>query len=512
MAPDTDSAKPDQSSLGLRWSGGLPLASRILAVNIVPLALLAGSFFYLDGFRTRLIEERLLQAESESRLVAQAIGKEDARGLTSLVARLGGGDSVRIRIVDANGRVVADNWADGRRGFTLPDPQTERWQRQVARRLDEAIDWMVGAEVPPLYRDHGTFVPNTPDRASLSLAPDRTHMIEAHARVASIPGMSVVTLRNARDIRRFVRAERTRLAYMIGITAAISILLSLFLAQTIVRPLKALAKAARNVRFGQAREVVVPRLPSRRDEIGNLARSVSDMTHALRERIDAIEAFAADVAHELKNPLASMGSAVETLGKVNDPKLAAKLQAIIADDVQRLDRLISDISDLSRIDARLSKTRFVPVDVGKMIENILALRKQRVASQGVRIAFARPAAKSTIISGSEGQLARVIENLLDNAISFSPPKGTVRISATRTGGDITISVDDDGPGIPENARESVFERFHSDRPEAEFGRHSGLGLAIARTIVEAHGGTIKADASPPGKGARFVVALPAARG
>ncbi len=510
MAPDTASAPADPPRLGLRWSGGMSLASRILVVNIVPLAMLAGSVFFLDGFRSRLIDERLVQAEREARLVAEAIGTDDVSRLGRLVARLGKDDTVRIRIVDAKGHVLADNWQGGGRGFELPDPETERWQRQIARRLDEGIDWLVGAEIPPSYVEHEPNLAGTHEGASLSLALDRTHMIEARALVQAIPGTSVITLRNARDIRRFVRAERTRLAYLVGVVAMISVLLSLFLARTIVQPLKALARAARDVRFGRAREVVVPRLPSRRDEIGRLARSLSDMSHALRQRIDATEAFAADVAHELKNPLASMASAVETLDKVDDEEVSRKLRVIIADDVHRLDRLITDISDLSRIDARLSKSRFEVFDVGKMIENVIAMRKQRGAGKRPRIAFARPASKSAMISGSEAQLVRVIENLLDNAESFSPSGGTIRVAASRAGDQIIVSVDDEGPGIAQGAREAIFERFHSDRPEAEFGRHSGLGLAIARAIVEGHGGTICAVDGPAGSGARFVVELPAA--
>jgi two-component system, OmpR family, sensor histidine kinase ChvG len=509
MVPDTVSAKPEPLGLALRWSGRLPLATRILAINLLPIALLAGSFFYIDGFRSRLIEERRTQAENEARLVAQSIGTEDADRLQPLVSMLGSGDKVRIRIIDNGGLILADNWAGGRRSFSIPDPGKERWQKQAAFRLDEVLDWLVDAEVPTRFVSHEARLPVAPDGATLSLANDRTHMIEARASVAALPGRAVVTLRNARDIRRFVRAERSSLGNLIGLATLMSVLLSLFLARTIVRPLKALANAAMQVRFGFAREVDIPRLPARGDEIGMLARSVSDMTHELRERIDATEAFAADVAHELKNPLASLGSAIDSLKRVKQPKLQDKLHEIIADDVRRLDRLITDIADLSRIDAKIARTRFEPTDVGAMIDTLLTMRKTRKRDGGTEIVFARAEAGSTLVMADASQLIRVFENLLDNAISFSPKGGTVRIAATRAENAVIVTVDDDGCGIPVSARNSIFERFHSDRPESQFGQHSGLGLAIARTIVEAHDGTIAVgDRGVGQQGASFIVTLP----
>jgi two-component system, OmpR family, sensor histidine kinase ChvG len=509
MEPDTDLAKLEPSSLALSWSGRVPLAARILAINVLPLVLLAGSFFYLDGFRERLIEERRTQAENEAKLVAQSIGADDAKSLPSLVSKLGIGSKVRIRIIDSEGSIVADNWARGGPSFTFTDLGQESWQKQAAFRLDEVIDWLVGTELPPRFVSNETSLLPAPDGATLSLAEDRTHMIEARAAVASLPGRTIVTLRNARDIRRFVRAERATLGNMIGLALIFSIFLSLFLARTIVRPLKALAHAAMQVRYGFAREVDVPRLPARRDEIGMLARSVFDMTHELRDRIDATEAFAADVAHELKNPLASLSSAVESLKRVKRRDLQNQLHGVISDDVRRLDRLITDVADLSRIDAKIARARFDRVDVGAMIEALLAAREERSLNGSCTVAFARPQAGSAAVRGDPSQLLRVFENLLDNAVSFSPNDAVIRIAATATDEVVLVTVDDDGPGIPEKAHEAIFERFHSDRPEAEFGRHSGLGLAIARTIVEAHDGTIEArDRGRGQQGASFVVTLP----
>jgi len=256
----------------------------------------------------------------------------------------------------------------------------------------------------------------------------------------------------------------------------------------------------------------VPRLPSRHDEIGLLARAVSDMSQSLRIRIDNIEAFAADVTHELKNPLASLRSAVESLDRVEDPALRAQLKDVVRQDVLRLDRLIGDISEAARTDAELARARFESVDLGKLIEGLVATWERRRTTGDVRIAFARPRRDSTLVFGDPARLARAIDNIVDNAISFSPPGGLVEVVAARVGDSVRIRIDDEGPGVPAAQREAIFNRFHSVRPEAEsFGRHSGLGLAIARAIVEGHDGEIDvADRDDAPSGARFTIQLPAA--
>jgi len=245
-----------------------------------------------------------------------------------------------------------------------------------------------------------------------------------------------------------------------------------------------------------------------------LARALSDMTQALRHRMDATEAFAADVAHEIKNPLASLRSAVETFESVKDPALQAQLLELIRDDVNRIDRLITDIADVSRLDAELSRTRFEPVDLGQMAATMVRLIERAGLPRGVRIAYARPEPGAAIVLGDESRLSQVVRNLLDNAVSFSPDDGVVRMTVMHAGKRVMLRVDDDGPGIPSGMHEEIFKRFYSERPEGEsFGKHSGLGLAIARAIVEAHDGTIKAlnrEANGEVLGARFVMTLPAA--
>lgn len=506
---DIASLQAEPAGSRLNWSGRLSLRQRILAVNVFAMALLAGSFFYLDSYRTRLIDERLGQAASEARVISAAIASMTPLERATFVETVGRQTGTRIRLADNGGRITLDSWAISGRNFRLIDPDTETWQRHVARWLDEAIEFVVDAREPEMFKG---FV--APDKwpalgQGWQLAPDRTHMIWATAPVSA--GQTLRTDRNARDIRRYVRAERTRLGYVILLVTLLSTLLSLFLARTIAKPLRLLASAAVRVHAGRDREVNVPRLPSRNDEIGLLARALSDMTHALRQRIDATEAFAADVAHEIKNPLASLSSAAEGLRTVTKPELRAQLEDIITEDVHRLDRLITDISDLSRIDAKLARTRFEPVDLGQLIENLLEARKARSNDEDVKIAFARPHLGTAVVRGDASQLSRVIENLLENAVSFSPGGGVVRIAATRLADKVIVTVDDDGPGIPETARETIFERFHSDRPDSEaFGKHSGLGLSIARTIVNGHNGSIEAVSRETGRqGARILVCLPA---
>jgi two-component system, OmpR family, sensor histidine kinase ChvG len=511
MVQDTASTQPEGMQAKGRLTSGMPLGRRILLVNILPLGLLTASFFYLDGFRGRLIAERQVQAESEARLISESAEERPNTEWPGLVARLGAREKIRIRIIDPVGDVVADSWKSSLPTYTLRDPALEGWQRQFARGLDEAVDLIVDANVPAQFVNDEGNLPRFSAGSRVSLAPDRTHMVESRADVEGHPGFQIVTLRNARDIRRLVRAERSQLGLIIGTISTIAILLSLFLARTIVVPLQTLARAAEQVRFGRAREVDVPRLPDRGDEIGQLSRAVSDMSIALRARVDAVEQFAADVAHELKNPLASLASAVEALASVRKPEQRDQLQAIIKQDVRRLDRLITDISDLSRIDARISRARFQKVDLSDLIEAQLAERASRQRDAGVSIAFAKPAKGVANVHGDPNQLERVFANLIDNAVSFSPAKGTVRISATRAEQGVIVTVDDDGPGVPNSARTAVFERFHSDRPAESFGKHSGLGLSIARTIVEAHGGSIAIVAKTGGvAGACFQTILPAA--
>ncbi|MFW2852444.1 stimulus-sensing domain-containing protein [Sphingomonas sp. TX0543] len=520
MAPDTVSPKSEGSDLALRWSGRVSLTRRILAVNIFALLLLAGGFFYLDSYRARILDNRTEQAMREARLIAEALQTVTPTLRNPLIVQLAQDTGTRIRLFAPNGALTVDSRALGKRNFQLLDPDKDDRGQRIARFLDAGIDTVVGAIRPPLYREHddGRSWPDVRTAqsghaaATVWRAPDRTPVITAAAPL--LDGAAVMTAVNARDITQTVRVERYRLSLVLLTVTVVSILLSLFLARTIVRPLRRLARAAVRVRLGRAREVVVPRLPDRKDEIGMLARALSDMSLALRARIDATEAFAADVTHEMKNPLASLRSAVEGLGHVRDLELQQRLLSIVREDVHRLDRLITDISEASRLDAQLSRAKFEPVDVGAMVEGMIAQRRERGIEREIRIRLDRSQHIPMMVSGEGARLERVFENLIDNALSFSPDGGLIAIAARAADGALEIGVEDEGPGVPEDAREAVFRRFQSIRPHSEaFGQHSGLGLAIARTIVEAHQGTIEVQSREDRlTGARFVVRLPLADG
>ena len=293
-----------------------------------------------------------------------------------------------------------------------------------------------------------------------------------------------------------------------------SLLLHLFVA----RPVMRLSAAADEVRLQRARAISLPDLEGRKDEIGDLARSLESMTETLSDRMDAIERFAADVSHEIKNPLTSIRSALETLPLVRTEAQRDRLTSLLQQDVRRLDRLITDISNASRLDAELSRDRPRPVDVATLLADIISVYAGSLKPGEVPVRLTEEV-ESAMVSGRDGPLGQVFRNLIDNARSFSPSGGEVRVTLARDGADplrpLVVRVEDDGPGIPPDNLETVFERFYTSRPKGTaFGANSGLGLSIVRQIVEAHGGTVRAEnrTDPDGtvRGARFEVALPVA--
>jgi two-component system sensor histidine kinase ChvG len=317
-----------------------------------------------------------------------------------------------------------------------------------------------------------------------------------------------------------VTAERLAILKVGGVASAVMIVLSLLLASTIAGPVRRLADSAERVRRRIKTRVEIPDFTRRRDEIGDLSGALRDMTDSLYSRIEAIESFAADVAHELKNPLTSLRSAVETMPLAKTPESRARLLAVIEHDVQRLDRLISDVSDASRLDAELQRQDAVPVDLTRLLNTVVTVANEVRRDDGVKVtlAFEGGAPNSFIVPGHDSRLGQVIDNLIENARSFSAEGGSVRITARRLRNTVEIMVDDDGPGIQPEAMEKIFERFYTDRPHQGFGQNSGLGLSISRQIVEAHGGRIRAEnrmgvsSGPDGPkvlGARFVIRLPA---
>ncbi len=519
--PVTDLQKTEPADLALGWSRGLSLTTRILAVNLFVVILLGAGLFFLDSYRARLIEDRETAANTQAAFIANSLGLVGAEGRSAFIASFARQHGSRIRIYSKDGDKLTDSFTLAAPTYELRNPANEPWRKAAARGIDRVVDFLVLAPDLPAFVEPGS------DRASAwpelkraksgrpvsmtRFAPDLTHVVSAGAKSPEA-SFAVLTTANERDIRLFVRAERFNIAMFFVAVLFIGVLLSVFLARTIVRPLRHLSRAAVKVRLGRAQEVTVPRLPSRRDEIGMLARALSDMSIALRQRIDATEAFAADVAHEIKNPLASLRSALDGADQVEDPALRQQLMDIAKADVQRMDRLISDISDASRVDSQLAKAKFDKIDLGDMVEQLLRAREHRGGDDGVTIAFARPRRGVATVLGEDVRLERMLTNLIDNAVSFSPPGGLVEISATRADDEIIMRVSDQGPGVPEQDREAIFRRFHSERPLSEsFGEHSGLGLAIARTIIEGHHGQIRVCDRVDGKtGACFEIAMPCA--
>jgi two-component system sensor histidine kinase ChvG len=521
MASDTNlTISDDEADLALSWSGRWTLGHRILAVNVLTLALLALSVLFLDSYRNRLSKERTRQTKIEANTTAQALAHVPRGEWPALLAAVSKASGSRMRLYGPDGSLAADSWRTTGPTYELKDPNTEKWTKDAARALDRGFNVLVGA------RQLDDFAEPADDRmqawpealqarqsghaeSEVRNAPDLTPVISAATPIAN--SVLLVT-DNDRAFTRTIRSQRTTLATIMAAITLVSILLSIFLARTIVRPLRRLALAAHRVRLGRSREVNVPRLPSRTDEIGLLARSVSDMSQSLRQRIDNIEAFAADVTHELKNPLASLRSAMDGLDRVKDPKLKQQLIAVARDDVVRLDRLINDIGEAARTDAELARATFESVDLGPLIEQLVASWDNRREKGDATIAFARPRKASAVVMGKPDRLARAINAIIDNAVSFSPSGGLVEIAAARVGDQVRIRIDDEGPGVPHDARQAIFNRFHSVRPEGEnFGRHSGLGLAIAEAIVKGHDGEIDVqDRDDAPSGARFTISLPAA--
>jgi two-component system sensor histidine kinase ChvG len=293
---------------------------------------------------------------------------------------------------------------------------------------------------------------------------------------------------------------------------------SILLNRLIARPVRRLAYAADRVTLSRARAISLPDLAKRDDELGDLTRALEAMTDALSTRIDAIERFAADVAHEIRNPLTSIRSAIDTLPLVKDEAKRERLFAILQQDIQRLDRLITDISNASRLDAELSREPPRAFDLARQLSEFVSHYNASARKGDAKVAFQAPAEDGPLlVSGREGPIGQVFRNLIDNARSFSPPGASVRVRVERMGRKVVATVDDDGPGIPPDNLETIFERFYTSRPKgAAFGHNSGLGLSIARQIVEAHGGRIWAEnrQDDDGKvqGARFGVEFPEAPG
>jgi two-component system, OmpR family, sensor histidine kinase ChvG len=439
------------------------------------------------------------------------------------------------RVYDRDGTLLLDS--RGMRsdvpGYDLPSPTAE--PSGILERTFIAIrKWLARGDLP-LYRDIGPGNGKTGYEEvakALEGTEERSVRINDRGQVVVMVAVPIQRLRTVRgvlllstqggDIDHTVEAERLAILKVFLVAAGIMSVLSMLLASTIAGPVRRLADSADRVRRRVRGRVEIPDFTNRRDEIGHLSGNLREMTSALYSRIEAIESFAADVAHELKNPLTSLRSAVETLPLAKTDESRSRLLSVLKHDVQRLDRLISDISDASRLDAELQRQEAAPVDLYKLLNAVVAMADEVKRDDGVTVTLEFAGSPRIFkVQGHDSRLSQVMNNLIDNARSFSPPDGTVRVTCRRSGREILITVDDDGPGIRPDAIDKIFERFYTDRPQQSFGQNSGLGLSISKQIVEAHDGRLLAQnriaPREPGDGAaedrvlgaRFLVRLPA---
>ena len=521
-----------------------PLARKIVLFNLLALVVLVAGVLYLNPFRDSLVAQREAALYTEAKLVAAVIEAQLPRSLPVDLAAGDGVDPLKALgaavlppdvdayLISTSGRVLAE--VPQGTGIRLPPVATVRerptFVTDFMGRIWSAIETALGSRPEPGTGAGGP----PPTETARSLAPfalehgavsrqvgdsgKTVFWIATPIRQGEDPIGVLALATGAGRIDALARAEREEVLQMFVLAIVVSVMLSLVLASTIANPLAELASAAEvgyDARGGSPARVRIPDLTARPDEIGRLSGALRSMVTALYDRIDANEQFAADVAHEIKNPLASLRSAVGTLRVARRDDQRWKLLDVIDHDVRRLDRLVSDISNASRLDSELVKEEEESFDLIHMLDNLADYLGQQAERQGTEFITDFP--KGAIeISGLEARLAQVFVNLITNAISFCGEGDAIRMWVRRRGNRVLVVVEDTGPGIPDQALTKIFNRFYTNRPEGQFGNNSGLGLAISKQIVDAHGGVIwvenirPADADPesPPLGARFVVGLP----
>jgi len=544
------------------------LTRRILTLNLTAIGVLVIGVLYINQFRDALVEAQIESLRTQGRIIAGAIaasaavetdailinpekllemqaGEELPPGsdqlenlefpinpekVALLLRRLINPDKTRARIYDRDAALVLDS----RQLYSILRyrlPAVDGEEKSFLEKIEERISSIFQANDLPIDREQpgGSGVAYEEVMAALKggepeavrrRSPEGEYIISVAVPIQRYRAVvGVLQLSTQGDIDRIIAEERHAVLRVFGVAALVTAILSLLLASTIANPLRRLAAAAIRVRRGTNTREEIPDFSHRQDEIGNLSIALRDMTKALYARIEAIESFAADVAHELKNPLTSLGSAVETLPLAKDERSRERLMEIIQHDVRRLDRLITDISDASRLDAEFAREDSEIIDLQKFLRDLVAgaqdagSKKKKV---DIQFKTEGKAGQSFVVQGHDLRLGQVVTNLIENARSFVPDEGgRVTITLSRSQRRIIITVDDNGPGIRADNIDRIFERFYTDRPAGEaFGQNSGLGLSISRQIVEAHGGTLTAENIPgakPGevRGARFVISLPA---
>ncbi len=550
------------------------LTRRIVVLNLGGLVALVVGFLALNHLRADIVLARTQSLTTQADIIAAAVAASAELGQDSLFVdpdklldqtlpdptardedllsfsinperigpvlhRLVTPTRTRARIFDRDGQLLLDSQTLPARERDPPDTSAE--DTTLIERTWTQLQGLFGA--PPttqpnygwstngmkLHEVAGALAGKTTDALRVNGSGETIVSVGVPIqRGAAVRGALVLSTRGG-DIDKTVASERWGLLRFFLVIAFVMFVLSLLLANTIGEPVRKLADAAERVRRGIKSRQQIPDFTYRSDEIGHLSRALGEMTQAMYNRIDSIESFAADVAHELKNPLTSLRSAVETLPRVKSEPSRLRLMEIIQHDVRRLDRLISDISDASRLDAEMARADSGPVDLAPLVRAVVGMLADSPRSRSVRLTLTvepgpHGERANYFVQGHDSRLAQVVTNLIDNSCSFSRPGGEVRVTLRREGEQVEIAVEDDGPGVPDHALERIFERFYTDRPDEGFGENSGLGLSISRQIVQAHQGRLWAQNRPlpagaapeddegrprHGAGARFIVSLPA---
>jgi two-component system sensor histidine kinase ChvG len=529
----------------------------ILLVNLLPVALIFAALFYLDQYQQGLLAAEISSLREQARIYAGALAQSAVQNNQSnqpainpdlaqplLYQLIEPTPNAQALIYGPDGQVIANSRVHpGPNGAIITEPLPNVPQSNVFTRLVGFVyDHIAGALAQPQDGSGLTGSGVGEDPATLGWQVDPREALQL---TAVSPGQeappfirrgadgellvtvaepishaqqnvgTVLLTRDAGAVDHAVLVIRLSILGLFALALALTVIVSFYLARTIANPILRLANAAALMREGRARTTPLPEnIIDRNDEIGTLARALDGSSKALWARMDAIEQFAADVSHEIKNPLSSIRSAIETLTRVEDPTRASRLLAIITQDVARLDRLITDISDSSRLDSELSRTRLETIDMAPILETLKEMHDATRKADGPRMVLDSPGIGLTVL-GVESRLVQVLRNLIGNAISFSPAQKFIWLRGRETGGIVELSIEDEGPGIPDGKLDSIFDRFYSERPQSEqFGSHSGLGLSISRQIIEAHQGRIAAenrrDADGNIIGARFVIRLPKA--
>ncbi|ANK83702.1 sensor histidine kinase ChvG [Rhizobium sp. N1314] len=547
------------------------LTRRILFFNLVALVVLVGGILYLNQFREGLIDARAESLLTQGEIIAGAVSASasvdtnsitidpqkllelqagqsitpvpndedlefpiDPEKVAPVLRRLISPTRTRARIFDADANLLLDSRHLYSRGqvlrFDLPPVEEEKqtWSDWFATLFNKALQ----PGNLPLYKEapggDGSIYPEvmnalTGVRGAVVRTTEKGELIVSVAvpiqRFRAVLGVLLLSTQ-AGDIDNIVHAERLAIMRVFGVATLVNVLLSLVLSSTIANPLRRLSAAAIRVRRGAKTREQIPDFSARQDEIGNLSIALREMTTALYDRIDAIESFAADVSHELKNPLTSLRSAVETLPLARSEDSKKRLLDVIQHDVRRLDRLISDISDASRLDAELARVDAASIDMEVLLRDLIDVSRQiRGSKKQVQIDYVverKPNMKTRfVVNGHDLRIGQIVTNLIENARSFVPEKdGRITVRLMRTRSRCVTTIEDNGPGIQAENIDRIFERFYTDRPESEgFGQNSGLGLSISRQIAEAHGGSLRAENitdadSGQVLGARFILALP----